>query len=76
MSKSRPSIYLNYLLVAGYRHPPRSLSERSQSPDAGSDAARCEINERYRSFRLIFTFESISVTIRIVFGQERRKFNM
>lgn len=30
MSKSRPSIYLNYLLVVRYRHPPRSLSP----PDA------------------------------------------
>lgn len=39
MSKSRPSIYLNYLLVLGYRHPAViAFSVRSQTPDVDSSA--------------------------------------
>lgn len=38
MSKSRPSIYLNYLLVLGYRHPALiAFSARSQTADVASD---------------------------------------
>lgn len=37
MSKSRPSIYLNYLLVLRYRHPPRSLSEYGRRASSGRD---------------------------------------
>lgn len=45
MSKSRPSIYLNYLLVLGYRHPPViAFSTRSQTPDVDSAASLIAIS--------------------------------